>query len=399
MTTHYQKIQALGNRMASNLETMGVSASFNDGGLTLADKILEINKFITGVLLSVDKPIEQSSNTINFTALVLKEGVAEAGKKVHFKGVYTNEITISSSSSNVDLGENGWIITLTGGTAKIGTLSKLLHITKTSSGYNVGVQSAGTTTNLQGSYVYYDGSSKILYSDVAYLDLSNASGIDQVDFTNLYSADSTFGTIGGVVRLPLYATTNSYGVATATYTCEGAGELTVQALCGSVVSQPYEVLDCLFMDYKADGTKNTDWYKNTNANVTYSDGETSVYATSNAWYISNQAVSGDFEATIECKNVNGNGVRIGFTDANTGSWNKSIRILFAYSDYYYLKFRRVNGAWTIQRSTDGETWTTYSSYDASSLTTEDCYFLIYVSIPSGSDERRLTYKNLKVYPI
>ena len=207
-------------------------------------------------------------------------------------------------------------------------------------------------------------------------------------------------------------TTNAQGIATMTedaegnpvdgYTGVGAGLVDLAAECtidGTLLQETYEVLDCLFMDYKSDGTKNTDWYKNANANVTYSDGETSVYATSNAWYISNQAVSGDFEAIVECKNVNGNGVRIGFTDADTGSWNKSIRILFAYSDYYYLKFRRVNGAWTIQRSTDGETWTTYTSYDASSLTSEDCYFLIYVSIPSGSDERRITYKNLKIYPI
>jgi len=261
----YENIQALGNRMVTNLGKMGVSAEFADGGLTLADKILEINKFTSGIILSVDKPIEQSSNTINFTAHVLKEGVAQAGKKVHFKGVYTNEITISSSSSNVDLGENGWIITLTGGTAKIGTLSKLLHITKTSSGYNVGVQSAGSTTNLQGSYVYYDGSSKILYSDVAYLDLSNASGIDQVDFTNLYGADSTFGTLGGVVRLPLYATTNSYGVATATYTCEGAGELTVQAMSGSVVSQPYSITDATYYDTGISGTASDIWYNQQNA--------------------------------------------------------------------------------------------------------------------------------------
>ena len=213
-----------------------------------------------------------------------------------------------------------------------------------------------------------------------------------------------------------YGTTDSNGVAKLdhdangdaidhSYTGTGAGEIDVVASVdkpissGSVVSQPYEVLDCLFMDYKADGTKNTDWYKNTNANVTYSDGEITVYATATGMYISNQVITGDFEAILQCKNVNGSGVRVGFADANSGSWNKSTKILFAYSDYYYLKFRRVNGDWTVQRSTDGETWTTYTSYDTSSLTTEDCYFMIYVSIPSGSDERRITYKNLKVYPI
>ena len=189
------------------------------------------------------------------------------------------------------------------------------------------------------------------------------------------------------------------------YTGVGAGEVDVVASLdnpvssGSIVSETLPVLDCIFMDYKSDGTHNTDYYKSNNATVTSSDGEITVYATANGMYISNQVITGDFEAIFQCKNVNGTGVRVGFANSNSSSFNKSARVLFTYSDYYYLKFRRVSGTWTVSRSINGETWTDYSTLDASSLTSEDCYFMVYVQIPSGSDERRLTYKDLRIYPI
>ena len=209
-----------------------------------------------------------------------------------------------------------------------------------------------------------------------------------------------------------YGYTNSSGVATMEYdasggdvdgyTGVGAGVMNFRAEMhddSTVVSTPYPVLDCIFMDYKSDGTKNTDYYKSPNATVTYSDGEITAYGTANGAYISNQVITGDFEAILECKNVTGGGVRVGFFDTNTVSFTKSRKIIITNSDYNYLKFKRISGAWTVQRSTDGETWTTYSSYDTSSLTSENCYFGVHVQIPSGSDERRLTYKNLKIYPI
>ena len=195
---------------------------------------------------------------------------------------------------------------------------------------------------------------------------------------------------------------------THSYTGTGAGKIDVVASLdapadissSSLQSGTYEVLDCMFMDYKSDGTHNTDYFKSNNATVTSSDGEITVYATSTGMYISNQVITGDFEAILQCKNVNGNGVRVGFANSNSSSFNKSARVLFTYSDYYYLKFRRVSGTWTVSRSSDGETWTDYSALDGgATLTSEDCYFMIYVQIPSGSDERRLTYKDLRIYPI
>ena len=54
MTTHIEKIQALGNKMVENLNKQGVSASFEDGGMTLANKILDIKPFTTTISLASD---------------------------------------------------------------------------------------------------------------------------------------------------------------------------------------------------------------------------------------------------------------------------------------------------------------------------------------------------------
>ena len=45
MTTHEQKLRAFGERIVRNLNICGVDADFNDGALTLADKILDITTF------------------------------------------------------------------------------------------------------------------------------------------------------------------------------------------------------------------------------------------------------------------------------------------------------------------------------------------------------------------
>lgn len=63
--THIDNIKALGNRMVTNLNAMGVSAEFNDGGITLADKILWIGKSLT---LTADKEIVTTGDTVELTA-------------------------------------------------------------------------------------------------------------------------------------------------------------------------------------------------------------------------------------------------------------------------------------------------------------------------------------------
>ena len=107
MTTHYQKIQALGNKMVSNLESMGVSANFNDGGMTLADKILEIQHFDNGLKLYADKNIGKIGDEINLYALVLKDNIAQSGKTILFKGLVNSTGTTTDYSVYGVTGNNG----------------------------------------------------------------------------------------------------------------------------------------------------------------------------------------------------------------------------------------------------------------------------------------------------
>ena len=373
MTTHYQKIQALGNRMAENLTIMGVPSQFDEGGLTLADKILQIQHFTNGVLLFADKLIEQSSNTIKFTALVLKDGVAQAGKTVHFKGLYSNKITITHDSSNVDLGENGWIITLTGGRVRIGGIATGINIVKRSSGYYIGINSESSTPNLTGDYVYYDGSTKTLYSNNDSLDISNWTGVDSIDFTNLYDTSETWGTVGGVVELPLYATTDSAGVATVTYTCSGAGKIPVVARCGSVVSEIYDVIDCLYLDLTTSDTHTN--YTKINADLTFdtdklvltrtADGE--CYANYSGTVADYKGKTIKFECEIDSP-------------------------VIAHTRIY----QQVNGSYSSVTSNYGTTGTFTATSEINANATSILFRIMGNNLNSNQG---LSFKNIKIYPI
>lgn len=203
------------------------------------------------------------------------------------------------------------------------------------------------------------------------------------------------------------ATTNANGVATYNFTGTGAGKIDVIASLdnpitdSSLVSVPCSVLDTFFMDYKSDGTKNTNWTKSSSPTITTNNGETTISSTSNGYYFSNQKITGDFEAIIDCKNITGNGVRIGFANTNSTSFTKSTRIIFNNTSYYQLKIRRVNNQWEFLRKANGSsTWYQYNTLDTKTLTSEDCYFFIGLIFPSGdSNERTLSYQNLKIYSV
>ena len=190
--------------------------------------------------------------------------------------------------------------------------------------------------------------------------------------------------------------TNAQGIATVEYTGIGAGKLGVTAICDSLESETYEVTDCSFMDYKSDNTKNTNWVANSQANVTTNDatGETTITATATATYRSKTLLTGDFEAILEAKTDRY--VRVGFTD----NVSKFRRVGIGTPEYNYIKFKRLNGVWTVQSSANGETWTEFESFDSSTLTNEDCYFIFNIILPSGdSYARSVTFKNLRIYPI
>ncbi len=103
MTSHIEKIQTFGNRIVSNLNNMGVSASFNDGALTLADKILDINNFKNGLFIKTNDNITQTGNTLWIIAIPLDNNklLSEKYETVDF---YLNGNTLIDSVSTDDWG-------------------------------------------------------------------------------------------------------------------------------------------------------------------------------------------------------------------------------------------------------------------------------------------------------
>ena len=222
MTTHYQKIQALGERMASNLETMGVSASFSDGGLTLADKILQIQHFTDGLLLFADKKIEQagttqSPNTITLSALLIEDGKAKSGEKIT-----TDSYTVYTVDGDGEFSFTGMKIIVNQGmdySTGIGSASTF-KITISNSTFSFAIN--GNPGTIYG--FTYDSTKPLeIWVPIEATNISNKFGYSD--------------------------TTDSRGIATYEYTCTGAGLQSITAkttLNGIFLQETYEVLDCLY---------------------------------------------------------------------------------------------------------------------------------------------------------
>lgn len=261
----YENIQVLGNRMASNLSAMGVSASFSDGGLTLADKILEINRFTDGLLLSVDKDIAQSSNTMNFTAVYLQNGNVVSGKEVIFSSIPVRKDTFQGDSFTVFTVSSAGEITYT---------DDLVYLKQGNVQKSVGSGSAKSISVKVANSQLIITIGETVYDYTQYFDLSNSFEIwVSDDSTNVAS---TFG---------VYAedTTDTNGVATAQYTCTGAGKFDVQAISGSVVSKPHIVYDTLWYDVASSSTHRSD-YTNTGLTMDYVDDYTTLVNSSSTEY-------------------------------------------------------------------------------------------------------------------
>lgn len=249
MTTHIQKIQALGNRMATNLTAMGVSASFGDGGLTLADKILQIQHFTDGLLLYADKSIIQINDTANFYALLLKDGYPQSNEEIKFfvesnsptlrtltadtdnivspRYSFASMPTFSDSSETVYLDADHSISLRKFGSNQVqlcGAVGTTCQVNVTSISLNNNVltyTSNGGTTTVDVS----DKDMSVIYSDV--------EGVTINDYYSVYTAN-----------------TGSDGVATVSYVGKGAGLLNIQCFDSERIlsSKTYSILDCTFLD-------------------------------------------------------------------------------------------------------------------------------------------------------
>ena len=283
MTTHYEKIQALGNRMASNLETMGVSASFGDGGLTLADKILMIQHFTNGLLLYGDKDIIQTSETLNLYALLLKDGKAVSGETItFFKEITPTTKTYNNIECWVYTVEDEGEITFTGKTVGLFQEGQQLYTPGWGSNGTISVSISNSTltvakdgTPLSPLSFTYDSSKPLeIWVNKTYTILTN-----------------TFGVIGT-------DTTDSSGVATVSYTGKGTGVLNIQAKHGIISSEIYSITDCIFRDVGTTSDHNDNWSYNTATSINRGETHTTISenATNSAQYkaYNGDEIAGDF---------------------------------------------------------------------------------------------------------
>lgn len=104
-TTLNGSLQELGETMADNLTTMGVTASASDGLTTLANKILQISPVTPTVTITLtgDKSILSYSNSesVTLSATVLENGSGKSGVTVEFFKGSTSLGTATTNSSGV----------------------------------------------------------------------------------------------------------------------------------------------------------------------------------------------------------------------------------------------------------------------------------------------------------
>ena len=207
-----------------------------------------------------------------------------------------------------------------------------------------------------------------------------------------------------------YGTTDSNGIAkldhdaqgqaiTHSYTGTGAGEIDVVAsldeeiVDSSIVSETYEVLDCLVYDDGISDPKKTTFIKSANGTVTIGSDGTTFKSSSTATYRNTTLITGDFEIVFQAS-LSGS-VRIGVQTGSDLGYQQSKFNYYNVSDYYF-KLKRVGSTITAQYSTDGVNWNN-RSLEINNVGDNDCYF--FFLIETTGTERTITYKDLKIYPI
>ena len=170
--------------------------------------------------------------------------------------------------------------------------------------------------------------------------------------------------------------------------------LLVKIICRSLLQETFVVYDCFVSDDGiTDPKPSGSWVKSTDGTITISSTGTTFKSSSNATYRNTTPISGDFEAVLQASLTST--IRIGVQTSSQYNYAQSKFNYFDVSDYYF-KLRRVNGVFTAQMSSDGVTWTN-RSLETDNVGTHDCYFLL--QIISSGNERSITYKDLRIYPI
>ena len=188
------------------------------------------------------------------------------------------------------------------------------------------------------------------------------------------------------------AVTDSNGIAVFEYTGTGSGLMDVRAVNGDVQSEPYPVIDCTWIDEATSGSYDTTKWNVYNASVSTgtSDGRTITGNTNNQFYTKIN-ITDDFCILVEAKTNNSNNYRLGF---RIGSTNTILYCQNTNTDFKYFRFKRIDGVFTMESSTDGVNWTTETK--SSSLESTDYVNFVFVLTASDSS---VSYRNFRLYPI
>ena len=241
MTTHYQKIQALGNRMAENLTLMGVPSQFDEGGLTLADKILEIrDRFTSGILLYADKKIAQTGDTVKLYSLFLKDEIPQSGKTIRFIGDGLSTTVTKGEFEKIDGNHFYFNSPPSGSTFTLGRNNCIIFdhnsFTVLKDMVDTNYYTNGGVIRIKDKTVYYtdnNGVSQALDTGLSYL--------NEVRFVNNITPSFT---ILGYAE----AVTGDDGVACVQYSCTGSGLREFYATSGTFVSGTYPIHDCILTE-------------------------------------------------------------------------------------------------------------------------------------------------------
>ena len=161
------------------------------------------------------------------------------------------------------------------------------------------------------------------------------------------------------------------------------------------LQETFVVWDTLFYD---DGISGTASYS-TGSAVTKEIGDeytTFSTLTSNSTtgrITSTTSFTGDIECLLQCNITYESqvGVYVGFRSSNPTSWRINV------TDWRYIKFRRVNGVYSAQISTDGVNWSDMTPYDNNAGSGAVTFYLLIYN-PTGV-KKTFDFKELLIYSV
>ena len=309
MTTHYQKILALGTKMAENLTTMGVPSQFSEGGLTLADKILEIRSMSDGIFLFGRDDIIQTGGTARFSGVCLDDSKLVRDTVELFscdEGSFSNPLTSNTTgftliddSEEITTSSTGTIVSVTYpnalrytpvlylGTQSVTIRFKCKIYDEEDIAFAGGLMASSgnmdtyTTLDLGDDYLAFmdetfslpTGADLDNWTDVKieytpsqqklYINGTLVATATQ-DLTDVSWYHNYFGITQAQIKdfnLTLDETVHATGSGALTYdyTGVGIGERKFCLRSGGLQSEPYILWDTAFYDSGVEATENTDW--------------------------------------------------------------------------------------------------------------------------------------------